>query len=280
MLFNRCPLCESEISINCAPRWAFKMINVKFRDRYMESTKEIRWKSNLARIIFFMVILQGCQPYSPKEEEPLENINEGITYIPDMKTPQGERLLPAQEGPERSALGVPEIDIKSFKLEITGLVDSTYSLSWDEIQRLPKFKTDIMLMYCVEGWEVWGSWEGIRVKDLLGAAKVRSNGKYVLFSSADGGYSTSHAIAYLEKYDVILASNVNGIPLSTTDGFPLRLIAVGKYGYKWIKWVNKLEVTDFSIAGYWESHGYLDDAEVPVYRRKFYEGENAKPLDY
>lgn len=230
-------------------------------------------------ILFIIIILPSCSPDKPKDI-PKENINDGITYIPNMKTPYNSRLLPAEEGFFRSVFEIPEIDLNNFKLEIDGLVDSSYYLTWKEITNLPKQKTEIMLMYCVDGWEVWGAWEGVLVKDLLNTAKVKSNGKYVLFSSADGGYSTSLPISYLEKYNAILAMNVNGSPLNQSDGFPLRLIAFGKFGYKWIKWVNKLEVIESSQAGYWENDGYSDEANVPLDRRKYYEGENAQHLEY
>lgn len=230
-------------------------------------------------IIFLVIFLYSCSPDN-QSDNPEKNYNEGITYIPNMKTPYGSKLLPAEEGPVRSVFNEPAIDLNTFNIEIKGLVDSSFTLTWNEAKRFPRFKTGIMLMYCVDGWEVWGSWEGILVKDLLDAAKVNLEGKYILFSSADGGYSTSLPISYLEKYNAILASEVNGSPLEVSDGYPFRLVAFGKFGYKWIKWVNKLEVIDKSEPGYWESDGYSDQANVPLERRMFYEGKDAKPLEY
>jgi DMSO/TMAO reductase YedYZ molybdopterin-dependent catalytic subunit len=232
---------------------------------------------NLLLTLFIIVILPNCRP-EPTNYAQYSGSNRDID-ITNMKTPSGERLLPAEEGPVLSALGEPTIDLDTFKLEITGLVDSSFYLTWHEIRDLPKASSDIILMYCVEGWEVWGRWEGIIVKDLLATARVQSAGEYVLFGSADG-YSTSLPISYLEKYNVILAYDVNGSPLKVSDGFPLRLIAFGKYGYKWAKWVNKLKVTDKSELGYWESYGFSDQANVPISRRRYYEGEDVQPLDY
>lgn len=68
--------------------------------------------------------------------------------------------------------------------------------------------------------------------------------------------------------------------LGRNYGFPLRLIAFGKYGYKWAKWVNQLKVIDQSQIGFWESIGFPDQADVPISRRSYYEGQNAKPLEY
>lgn len=199
--------------------------------------------------------------------------------VTTMATPNGGKLKSAVEGPVRSALGEPEIDLSTFHLEIKGLVDSSFSLSWNEIQAWPAVYSDTMLMYCVEGWEVWGNWKGILIKDLFDKARIKDDGKYILFTSVDG-YTTALPLSYLEKYNAILSYQVNDSLLKKYDGFPLRLIAFGKYGYKWAKWVNKLEVINQSQIGYWEKFGYSDRGDVPVNRRRYYEGENAKKLDY
>ena len=196
-----------------------------------------------------------------------------------MVTPNGGKLKSAEEGPERSALGVPVIDLATFQLTITGLVDSSYSLSWEEIKELPAASTDTMIMYCVEGWEVWGVWRGVLIKDLLDKAHVHADGEFVLFECRDG-YRTTLPTSYLEKYNAMLASQVNKALLREHDGFPLRLIAFGKYGYKWAKWVYKLTVMNESQLGYWEKLGYSDQADVPIYRRQYYEGDSIKPLQY
>ena len=103
-----------------------------------------------------------------------------------MATPNGGKLNPAQNGPERSVLGLPTIDINTFKLEITGLVDSSFSLTWDDILAFPETFSDTIRMYCVEGWEVWGNWKGILIKDLLDKTHVQPRGEYILFECAEG----------------------------------------------------------------------------------------------
>jgi DMSO/TMAO reductase YedYZ molybdopterin-dependent catalytic subunit len=78
----------------------------------------------------------------------------------------------------------------------------------------------------------------------------------------------------------MLAYQVNNAPLQMRDGFPLRLIAFGKYGYKWAKWVTKLSVMSESQLGYWEKLGYSDQANVSLDRRRFYEGDTVQALFY
>ncbi len=233
----------------------------------------------LISILLTIISFPGCHPDKKIDTHTPVNNKNGKTSLINMLTPGGERLLPAEQGPVRTALEEPAIDLNTYKLEITGLVDLSYSLTWEEIQQLPVANSDTILMYCVEGWEVWGDWEGILINDLLDKAHVQPEGKYILFSSVEG-YKTSFPISYLKKYKAILAYNVNGSPLKESDGFPLRLIAFGKYGYKWEKWVNKLEVVNQSQIGYWEGYGYPDRADVPIIRRSYYEGVKAEPLVY
>jgi len=199
--------------------------------------------------------------------------------VTTMATPDGAKLRSAVNGPVRSVLGEPSIDLNSYELNITGLVDSSLTLTWKEIKNLPAAYTDTIIMYCVEGWEVWGNWKGILVKDLLQKVSIQSKGKYVLFSCADG-YTTALPVSYVLKYNAMLAYQVNDSLLKKQSGFPLRLIAFGKYGYKWAKWVNKLTLIKKPQKGYWEKRGYSDQADVPIKRRRYYEGKNAKPLKY
>ncbi|MBN1780095.1 molybdopterin-dependent oxidoreductase [bacterium] len=233
-------------------------------------------------LIFMIILMSGFLAGCEKQDGKIiryDDRNEGNTDVTTMATPNGGKLNPAEEGAERSALGVPAINLDSFRLEITGLVDSSFSLTWEQIQALPAAFSDTMLMYCVEGWEVWGNWKGIPVRDLLDMAHIRPEGEYVHFGCADG-YATSLPVAYLNKYNILLAYEVNGSPLQEHDGFPLRVIAFGKYGYKWAKWVDKMEVIDASQLGFWEMRGYSDRADVPISRRRFYEGPDAEPLEY
>ena len=226
--------------------------------------------------ILILSLIISLFVYCSEEKDPVtSNKNDGITII----TPAGNELLPAEEGPIRSSLGEPDIDIDTFKLNVTGLVDSSFSLNWIELQEWPSAYTDTLIMYCVEGWEVWGNWKGILIKDLIEKASVQSDGEYILFESVEG-YKSILPIAYVDKYEAMLAYEVNDAPLQKHDGFPLRLIAFGKFGYRWSKWVNKLEIMNFSQIADSSLKEFADPAEVPIERRRYYEGEDVEPLDY
>lgn len=195
---------------------------------------------SISLALFIIALLSGCSPERGKNEQ-----TTGTTNFKNMLMPDGKKLLSVEDGPVRDIMDEPAVDLDTFKLEITGLVDSSYVLTWDEILEFPAYDTDTMIMYCVEGWEVWGRWKGILV-----------------------------------KYKAVLAYSVNGRTLKNSNGFPLRLIAFGKLGYKWAKTVIRLEVKDASQTGFWEGYGYPDKADVPVSRRQYYEGMDVKPLEY
>ncbi len=105
-------------------------------------------------------------------------------------------------------------------------------------------------------------WEGVLVKDLLQEAGVNSNANTVIFYAYDG-YSTSLPLNYILNNSIILAHKIDGVTMTPQKGFPFQLAAENQYGYKWIKWVTEIELSDdANYTGYWESRGYPNDATI------------------
>jgi DMSO/TMAO reductase YedYZ molybdopterin-dependent catalytic subunit len=113
----------------------------------------------------------------------------------------------------------------------------------------------------VEGWSVTILWEGVLLKDLLTEAGVSPDAKYVTFRAADG-YSTSFPLSYLLDNNIMIAYRMNGQTMLPERGYPFQLVAEDKWGYKWIKWITEIEVTDQNVKGYWESRGYSNDGSL------------------
>ncbi len=100
------------------------------------------------------------------------------------------------------------------------------------------------------------------MKDLLAAAGYDPKASTLIFTAYDG-YTTSHPLAYVTGNDILLAYKMNDVPVPQERGFPFVLVAEDKWGYKWIKWVTKIEVSnDASFRGYWESRGYNQDGAL------------------
>ena len=169
---------------------------------------------------------------------------------------EGERLSSIADFHENSIRGPQYINQSAYMLEISGLVTRPISLSYDEILKgYPAYEKKVTL-FCVEGWEVTILWKGVRVEDLLTSAGVNPAANTVIFYAADG-YSTSLPIEYIKDRDILLAHSMNGVVLPAERGFPFQLVAEDRWGYKWIKWVTKIEVSDDpAYRGYWEKRGY------------------------
>lgn len=157
-----------------------------------------------------------------------------------------------------SVNGTPEIDLKSFRLKISGEVDRPLQLSLAEIQRMP-MTSMIIRHVCVEGWAAIVQWGGIRLGDLIQLAQPKSGVRYVYFKSADG-YHESWDLAASIHPQTLLTYQKNGEPIAIDNGAPLRLASPIKLGYKQSKWVTEVTLTRELIPnkiGYWEDdYGY------------------------
>ena len=76
--------------------------------------------------------------------------------------------------------------------------------------------------------------------------------------------TTALPLDYIVQNNLILAYKMNNVTLPAAAGFPFMLVAQNQYGYKWIKWVTEIDVSnDSSYLGYWESRGYPNNATIP-----------------
>jgi DMSO/TMAO reductase YedYZ molybdopterin-dependent catalytic subunit len=113
----------------------------------------------------------------------------------------------------------------------------------------------------VEGWSVTVLWEGVLVRDILDEAGVRSEANTVIFHAHDG-YSTSHPLDYFYDNDIIMAYRMNNVTMPPERGYPFQLVAEDRWGYKWIKWITRIELSDDpDYRGYWERRGYNQEGD-------------------
>lgn len=175
---------------------------------------------------------------------------------------QGENLSAINDFRENSIKGPQYINKENYKLEISGLIKNPGFYSYDQVINNFKSYQKITTLYCVEGWQVKILWQGILIKDLIKEAQPRSEAKVVIFYAADG-YSTSLPIEYFKNKDILMAYKMNGLFLPPERGFPFQLVAEDKWGYKWIKWITKIEFSNnINYQGYWESRGYSKSGDL------------------
>lgn len=180
----------------------------------------------------------------------------------EVKQYKGQRLDSFTDMRENSIKGPQEVDLDSYRLKIDGEVGRELTLPYDRVIDRQTYEK-VVRLNCIEGWSVDILWKGVLLKDLLGEANYDKTAKTVIFHCADD-YTTSLPLSYIVDNDILLAYQMNGIDLPTERGFPFQVVAEDKYGYKWAKWVERIEIsnqTDYE--GYWEQRGYDNDADLP-----------------
>jgi len=175
---------------------------------------------------------------------------------------EGEDLSSIYDFRENSIKGYQYVTKETYRLTISGLVNNTQQFTYDEVLNSFTSYKKVVELFCVEGWEVNILWEGILVKELLNTTNVSTNATTIIFHAYDG-YTTSFPLDFIIDNDIILAHKINGVTLPPERGFPFQLVAESKWGYKWIKWVTEIEVSDDSdYEGYWESRGYSNEGDL------------------
>lgn len=101
----------------------------------------------------------------------------------------------------------------------------------------------------------------MRLADLFKKAGLQKGVKTVIFYAADG-YSSSLSYDHVQKIDAMLAAKINGRVLDAMRGFPFQVVAESKLGYKWVKWVTRIDLSDKPYKGYWEKRGYDNEADI------------------
>ncbi|QZP36840.1 molybdopterin-dependent oxidoreductase [Halobaculum magnesiiphilum] len=141
------------------------------------------------------------------------------------------------------------VDPDSWTLSVRGLVGEELDLGYDDLgggmdgggaPAGPDAELEATLD-CTSGWYTHQRWGGVRVGDLLDAAGVEDGARYVRFTSVTG-YRWSLPVE--EAADALLATHVRDRPLSHGHGAPARLVAPGRRGFQWVKWVESVEVRE------------------------------------
>jgi DMSO/TMAO reductase YedYZ molybdopterin-dependent catalytic subunit len=179
----------------------------------------------------------------------------------EVKDYHGQKLSSVNDFRENSIKGPQYINISNYQLEITGLVQNPRNYTYDEVLNHTAYEK-VVSLDCVEGWDVTILWQGILISDLLKEAKPLPTGTTVIFYANDN-YTTSFPIEYLYDKQILLAYKMNNVTIPPERGYPFMVVAESKWGYKWIKWVTKIEVSNnTSYQGYWESRGYSNNGDL------------------
>jgi len=183
--------------------------------------------------------------------------------IPEIvvKDYQGAKLDDLSAFRENSIKGVEYIKEENYVLRIGGLVERPLEYTYAELQEL-KHIEKLVTLHCVEGWTAKILWEGIPLIDLIEAVGPDEKVSNLIFRSADG-YTTSLTLDFIRERNIMIADRINGIKLPPAQGFPFIVVAEDKWGYKWARWIEEIELSDdTTFRGYWESRGYSNDGDL------------------
>ena len=134
----------------------------------------------------------------------------------------------------------PEVDTAGWQLRIHGAVERELTLSWAELRGLERTSLSAILD-CTGGWYSEQVWSGPSLATLVAAAGPAAAARSIVVHAATG-YRRRYPLA--EAARLLLATEVGGAPLAAGHGYPTRLVAPGRRGYDWVKWVTALELSE------------------------------------
>ena len=146
------------------------------------------------------------------------------------------------------------VDGDAWRLELAGLIADKRPWTRQQMAGLPETET-IVRHICVEGWDYIGQWSGVPLRAFLERIGADTRAKYVAFKTADD-YPSSIDMATALHPQTLLATQYAGETLPDPFGYPLRLRASTKLGFKQPKWITAIEVTNTYPGGYWENLGF------------------------
>ena len=169
------------------------------------------------------------------------------------RIPPGQRLV--KTWPVLHFGPIPDFDESTWNLEVNGLVDKPYSLTYAELKELGP--VDVQAdMHCVTGWSTLdNTWTGVPFPEVAKLVRPRPEARHVMAHSF-GGYTANIPIDELMRDDVLIAHRHNGEPLAAEHGGPVRLVVPQLYFWKSAKWLRGFVFMMGEDPGFWEQYGY------------------------
>jgi DMSO/TMAO reductase YedYZ molybdopterin-dependent catalytic subunit len=212
--------------------------------------------------ILFTGFFGGCNSNSPNQSTILtsSSIQTGEVEAAEF---MGKKLTPISQQRNNALAGTQNIDKDTYRLTVDGLVDNPLSLTYAGLQAYPQI-SKLMDLNCVEGWNFTAKWTGPALGAIFADAKVKPEALIAIFHTADvqDGYS-SLTLNDISSRNIIIALKLNDVTLPQNRGFPFQVVAESKYGYKWSKWITRIELSsNIDFRGYWEINGYNNNGDA------------------
>lgn len=219
--------------------------------------------SAVGMVLLAVMVLAGLSLVSCAGNDGTGNTG-GLPFV-EVREYEGINLSSINEFRENSIAGPQYIDLEPYKLNITGLVENPVEYTYEEVLGGYQQYEKVVELNCVEGWSVKILWEGVLVSDLIEGAGVSPEAKVVIFHAYDG-YTTSLPLDYIIDNKILMAYKMNDVVIPPERGAPFQLVAESKWGYKWIKWITEIELSDDeNYKGFWERRGYSNEGNLDEY---------------
>jgi DMSO/TMAO reductase YedYZ molybdopterin-dependent catalytic subunit len=140
-----------------------------------------------------------------------------------------------------------------WRLSVNGMVARPASFSLDQLKSYPS-RSQITMLQCEEGWSYIAEWIGVPLSHVLELVGVQAQARYVVYTSIDPDWWESIDMADAMHPQTFLAYGMNGVELPVGNGGPLRLRLPRQLGYKSVKYITHLTVTD-SLKGFGKGLG-------------------------
>jgi len=180
------------------------------------------------------------------------------------------RLTPVEDFYVQSSMGVAKPDPATYRLSLTGLVDSPLELSLADLRSRPAIEV-MRTLECI-GNPVGGNlignttWTGLSLPVLLAEAGLQAEAKFLHFFSEDGYQTAIPAALGLDERSLLVYA-MDGADLPVDHGRPLRALLPGVYGQKQPKWLTSIHAAEKDRLGHWEKKGWSNIAQIKINSR-------------
>jgi DMSO/TMAO reductase YedYZ molybdopterin-dependent catalytic subunit len=162
---------------------------------------------------------------------------------------------------------LPDVPLADLRLEVGGLCENPFTLTWDEFLALPQVD-DVSDFHCVTTWSRMDNrWGGVRFRTLAELAVPAPEAAHILCTGYDHmpgtriPYTVNLPLARAVEEDVLLVHTWEGQPLPRDHGGPCRMITPKLYAWKGAKWIRRIDFIADDRPGFWETRGYSNSAE-------------------
>jgi len=145
--------------------------------------------------------------------------------------------------------GIPTIP-DDWRLTVTGSVTNPLSLTLDDLMNYTpttRMATLGCAWYTIAYPTIWignANWTGVPLKTIVEEAAPLTGAESITFYAVDGYTRNEYDLdEIMQREDILLAYEINGVTLPLEQGYPIRVVVPGCYGFEWVQWLERIEIS-------------------------------------